>query len=726
MKRVRIRLKAESSRELRLRFRHRLREDGVLLPARWELPVGEEVEVAIYYRDRTLALDGRGRVVSRQRGAADGDDFWVELEWSARSRASLAFLLSRDRGEVDASNGLSFGGLELPVPVPRPAAVDATADVLQVGVGPAGSVRRAGPGGPEPEARDTGEVTPLARIELVRRGADPTPVLTDPPELDGIASILEGGPPALDPKGRCVLGVDFGSSFTRIAVHDGEALRSVPTRRGLQALPTVVHADPRGKTFVGEAAVRRSEIQPALGVRDFRRLMGRAFAAPGVQSVASRALFSVVAGPQGETAVALDEHVVPLEEVASLIFKEVREGSSLVLSDRANRAVVTVPSWSGPALRDSCRMAAELGGLHVERLVGEAVAVAVEYAHRHRRTRGTALVVSLGAGLLDLALVEHEDARVRVLNVGGSFEVGGIDFDRALERLFVEAVEDATGERPAETPDFWARLSSATRRVKEALSSSDETTGELVQPLPDGRAFRLELDVTRRTAEVFWSSLQDRVVDEVQSLLARSEFEHVDRVLAAGEQLRTPHLAERIRALLPSSDWLFAPPEAAARGAAVIGRRLAAGELPGVVERSPRSLAVASRDVEVRLLFRAGVSMPASRELDLQLGPSGRVVLLEARPDADEGWSAVGALDLDVDGVARVSLRVSLSSDGQLGIVGELPGTDWRPIGLEPSSDHERSSPWWSELPFVAGGAADPSEPDGGFVGWLRRRLKPR
>jgi hypothetical protein len=720
VKRIRIRLKAESVEDLRRGFARRLRVSGVLLPARWSLSVGEEVDVAIHFHDRRLALAGRGRLASLQPGGTHGDDFWIELTWTDASRALLrAVLAGRER---TASSGFLSQDLELPAPVPRPAPVDATADVLQVSPGdPPWTVdaeAREVAGAP---ARDAGEVTPLARIELVRRETS-----SGVAEGGEAASFgLEGERPPLDPKGRCVLGVDFGSSATRIATWDeDDGFRAVPTRRGLPVLPTVVHAQPRGKTFVGEAAVRRAESDPAYGVRDFRRMMGRAFGSPGVKALAERSLFPVVEGPQGETAAGLDELVVPLEEVAGVLFKEVREASSLALADRANRAVVTVPGWGGPQLRDSCRLAAELGGLHVERLVGEAAAVALDFAERRPSVRGTVLVVSLGAGLLDSALVRVEAGRVRVEAVGGTFDVGGVDFDRALESIFVEAVEDATGERPAETPDFWARLMTTARRVKETLSDADQAVGELAQPLPNGEAFRIEVDVLRAAAEAAWAPCVDRVVEEIEALLQRTEYERIDAVIAAGGQMRMPALRASLQRLLPGSDWFDADAGAAARGAAVLGRRSASGAFPGLVEPAPRALAVASRHVEARLVFRAGISMPSSRELTLAVREGGELVLLQSGPVPGAGWSAIGRLDLDLAGQDHVNLRLSLAADGQLGIIGEVPGADWRPVGLEPVEESLRSDPWWAALELRSEGASDPGAAERGFVGWLRRRLR--
>ncbi len=725
MKRLRVRLKAQTPSELKRSFRHRIRRDGVDIPARGPLTPGEDVEVVLVYRSGEVALHGRGRVAEH----SPSDELRVDIEWSARFRSLVETIVLPDPEPGRSASSmppLLSEDLEVPSSVPLPAPVDATEDVLQVPkdlLASMGSVRALDEA--PSEGRAAGEVTPLARIELVRRSPPPIEMATEPARLRiPVERPTKDGPPELEPKGKFIIGVDLGSHWSRAAIaHDGEA-RLVPSRRGNSALPSVVHIDPLGRTFVGETAERRSLDAPEYGIRLFRRLMGRAFAAPGIQALAARSLFPLTAGPRGETAFTVSDGAIPLEEAAGILLKEIRESSAMVLSDRSNRAVLTVPGWSGPQVRESMRMAAEMGGIHVERMLGEAAAAAVDYAHRQRGADGTALVVSLGAGHLDLALVDLRRGTVRSRAVGGTPAIGGVDFDRALQDAFIDALEQATGERPAETPGFWSRLGAASARAKEELGEVPEAVGVLEHPLADGQVYRIEVDIRRAQAESQWEPLLAGIEASIRGLLESAEFERIDRVLAAGGQMQTPAIRSRVHAMLPSCEWVDLPPDAAVSGAALVGERIRTGQPAGVSEVSRRPWAVAVRGGSSTTVFDEGTSWPSATDLTLELSDPAEIALLEADPSSDLGWTPIGLLDLESTASGALNLRLNVAADGQLGVLAELPGQDWRPLDWLPVVEWAQTARWVATAARANAGLESGSAGDPGIVGWLRRRLR--
>jgi len=59
-------------------------------------------------------------------------------------------------------------------------------------------------------------------------------------------------------------------------------------------------------------------------------------------------------------------------------------------------------------------------------------------------------------------------------------------------------------------------------------------------------------------------------------------------------------------------------------------------------------------------------------------------------------------------------------------VLGAGPGVDWRPLELTAVPPSEQAAPWWSELPVRADDPLRTSGGGPGFVGWLRRRLRPK
>lgn len=713
MKRLRVRLRAENPVEFRRSFAHRLGSDQVRLPLQEGLRPGDRVEILLLYKNRQLALSGKGQV-RECRNVGRRSEAIFQMDWSAQSRPLLNAILALDAvapppetqslHQMSASLDLS-SDLSLPVPkdVAPPSGIqDWTPDSTSA-----------------PDAfdddRDTGEVTPLARIELVRHNPEPVDTTREPLSLFGGGGSFKRMKPDLGPPGKVVIGIDMGSVVTRVAAVQDEEVQTVPTRRGVEALPSFVHIDPSGKTIVGEPAMRRAEESPAYGIRDVRRLMGHPAQSGLVEHVRTQRLFELVEGEEHEAAVRIGAYTISMEEVAALLLKEVREAATLVLPDRVNRAVLTVPGWSGPRVREATRVAGALAGLHVERLVGEASAAAVHYVEQNVRAKGNVLVVSMGAGHLDVVAAHVERGRVHVLAQGGTPHMGGVEFDRALMPLLIEALEDATGERPAETPDFWARLFTAAQAAKDRLSTVQSTEATLIQPLMNGQAFKLSVDLERAKAQQLWAPLVQQVLTEVQQTVDAAGVDSVDRILTVGGATRMPGVQAALRATYPDAVPTQLEAQAPVFGAAWIADKIRRDVEPGLSERLAVGLGM-SADSGRRWLFEAGQPLPA----ELSLSPEAQeIYFFEGAPP-----QPLGRL-LAPDGPIRLSLGADASFSAW--------GPDGSRLALDPSVD---PSALLQRLKGAAMAAAPSnprhdSGPDGGaekagLFGWFRRAFKPR
>lgn len=644
MKRLRVRLKADDPSGLRRILSGRLGLFHLHLPLDRSLAAGEPVELHLLYRNRELALLGRGEVREQFQCGAHRWETHFELQWDSGRPLVQAMVGTEAVSQAPPPSGPDLSSdLELPAPT-LPADGEPPRSAVQDGRAEAWA---------EPD-RETGEVTPLARIELVRPGAKTRTDLSEPPAL----SAWKLDPARPEPPGKVILGIDFGASATRVAASIDGSIQTIPTRRGLAALPSFVHIDPSGRTIVGEPAMRRAAKSPEYGIRDVRRGMGQGASTPLSQHLQLQSWVRWGTAEQSQAAVQIGPHCIPLEEVGALLLKEIRESAALVVPDRVNRAVCTVPGWAGVAVRRATRSAARLAGLHVERLVGEAVAAAVHFQAEHAEARGRFVVVVLGAGQLDVARVDlGGTGQVQVEFQGGSPYLGGVEFDRALLPLLLEAVEDSTGERPAETPDFWAHLLDAAQRAKEGLSTRSQVEVVVRHPLADGHAFELPVELDRSTAESRWASMLHEL--QVEALRVAEHPEQVDGVLLAGGGCSVPAVQSTLRAAFPSASFEWLDAHAAAWGAARLGERLLQGAEPGVTERLAGGVGAVQVGGARAWLVEPGSLLPARGQFVSDSAED--VMLFEGPPVA-----GVGSLSAPPEGI----LRFALSPDGGLSAVG--------------------------------------------------------
>src|SRR5699024_10089040 len=106
------------------------------------------------------------------------------------------------------------------------------------------------------------------------------------------------------------------------------------------------------------------------------------------------------------------------------------------LGEEIEEAVISVPAYFNDNQRCATRLAAQLAGLPVKRLINEPSAAALCYSAALGRREGKLLVVDFGGGTLDVSVVDCFENMVEILAIAGDNHLGGNDIDRAIADYF--------------------------------------------------------------------------------------------------------------------------------------------------------------------------------------------------------------------------------------------------------------------------------------------------
>ena len=105
-----------------------------------------------------------------------------------------------------------------------------------------------------------------------------------------------------------VLGIDLGTTNSVAAVIDAGEPGVVENAEGGRLTPSVVALNIRtGERYVGQVAKRQAVTNPENTLFSVKRLMGRRFDEPEVQSATAKLPYQVVQGPTGEAHVKMGE-----------------------------------------------------------------------------------------------------------------------------------------------------------------------------------------------------------------------------------------------------------------------------------------------------------------------------------------------------------------------------------------------------------------------------------
>lgn len=210
-----------------------------------------------------------------------------------------------------------------------------------------------------------------------------------------------------------IVGIDLGTTNSLIGVFDGNEPRLFKNALGSYLTPSVVSVDDDGAIIIGQAARERLVTHPQQTVAAFKRWMG------------------------SPREVRLGKRSFRAEELSALVLRALVADAEAVLGEKIEEAVISVPAYFSDAQRKATRVAGELAGLRVEKLINEPTAAALAYGLRERPDNSKFLVFDLGGGTFDVSILELFEGVVEVHASAGDNFLGGEDFLGVLEGAFL-------------------------------------------------------------------------------------------------------------------------------------------------------------------------------------------------------------------------------------------------------------------------------------------------
>ncbi|MEK3879561.1 Hsp70 family protein [Paenibacillus sp. FSL M7-0420] len=346
-----------------------------------------------------------------------------------------------------------------------------------------------------------------------------------------------------------VVGIDLGTTNSAIAYIRGGKPELIASAAGQYLLPSVVLIDPKGNIIVGQDARDALVAMPDRSIAAVKRKMGSA-----------------------EEFVLAGQTFTP-EEISALILKELKRRADELYGEGEKEAVITVPAYFTDEQRRATKLAGELAGFLVERIINEPTAAALSFGLDHLEEDRTFLVYDLGGGTFDVSIVEMFSGVLEVKASSGDRMLGGEDFDWRLVDWFSEQMLAEHGVDPRLDIRGKALLKEEAERVKMALSTEESITISLpLVTVKDNHPLGLTVEVTRARFVSLIEDPIDQTLERVQEVIRDAELtvKDIDEVLLVGGSTRIPLVRDRISALLgrmPRSD--VHPDEAVALGAAV-------------------------------------------------------------------------------------------------------------------------------------------------------------
>jgi len=393
-----------------------------------------------------------------------------------------------------------------------------------------------------------------------------------------------------------VIGIDLGTTYSCVAVLEGDQPRVLENAEGARTTPSVVAFKGSDK-MVGHAAKRQMVTNPASTFYAVKRLIGRRFDDPKTKQDIKTMPYKIVRHGNGDAWVedANGKQMSP-SQVGGFVLEKMKETAENHLGRKVKHAVITCPAYFNDSQRQATKDAGQISGLKVERVINEPTAAALAYGIKQDQDRQIA-VYDLGGGTFDVSILEIAGGVFEVKATNGDTHLGGEDFDIALQNYIMEEFKKSTGIDLASDRMAIQRIREAAEKAKCELSSTMQTEVNLpfISANADG-AQHVQMMITRSKLEGICADLISRTIPPCKVCMKDSALDAKDihEVVLVGGMTRMPKVQDTVKDFFGKEPFRGVnPDEAVALGAAIQGGVLR-GKVTGLVllDVTPLSLGI--------------------------------------------------------------------------------------------------------------------------------------
>ena len=476
-------------------------------------------------------------------------------------------------------------------------------------------------------------------------------------------------------KSKKIIGIDLGTGNSVVSVYEANDVVIIPNSEGKRTTPSVVSIK-NGEIKVGDPAKRSAVTQPKNTIYSIKRLMGKTY-----DQVKDLSVPYEIVNNNGRPGILIDGKSYSPEEISAMILQKMKKTAEDYLGEEIERAVITVPAYWGNSEKESTKIAGEIAGLKVERIVNEPTAAALAYGIDKSTKSQKILVFDEGSGTHDISIIEFSDGVFEVLATDGNTQLGGDDIDEIIIDWLSDTFKKEYKIDLKKDPLALQRLREASEKAKIELSSTVSTDINLPYiTVVDGSPVHLVKNLTRSDFEKMIDDFVKKSIDPIGRCLDKSKLkkEDIDEVVLMGGTTRVPIIQSEVSRYFGGKtlNKTINPDEGVSIGATIQGGVLS-GHVSDVLLLDILSVGVGIETMGgiMTKMIDTGTTIPCKKEETFSTAsdsqPSVEINILQGeRPMARDNKS-LGRFHLDSimpapRGVPQIVVTFDISADGIL------------------------------------------------------------
>jgi len=492
-----------------------------------------------------------------------------------------------------------------------------------------------------------------------------------------------------------VLGIDLGTTNSCMAIIEGGQPRVVENKEGARTTPSVVAVTKAGERLVGQIAKRQSVVNPENTLYSIKRLIGRRWSDPETKHEAQLLPYKLVQSGDGVKAVMAGKELSP-EEISAMVLQKMKADAEEKLGEPITEAVITVPAYFDDSQRQATKVAGEIAGLKVKRIINEPTAAALAYGF-DKKKGGKIVIYDLGGGTFDVSVLEiafdRAEDTIEVKATNGDTHLGGDDFDQRLIKWVIDEFKRNEGIDLSRDVLAVQRIKEAVEKAKIELSTVMET--EINQPFITSDANgpkHLMMKLSRAKLEELVGDLVEKTLEPCKKALADAKLSvgDLNEVVLVGGMTRMPLVLQTVEKFFGKKPNISVNPDEVVAVGAAVQAGVLQGEVRDVLllDVTPLSLGIETLGGVMTKLIERNTTVPTSksnvfstaadnqnsveihvlqgeREMSGDNKTLGRFIL-DGIPPAPRGMPQVEVtFDIDANGILSVKAREKVTGKEQ-------------------------------------------------------------
>ena len=353
-----------------------------------------------------------------------------------------------------------------------------------------------------------------------------------------------------------VIGIDLGTRFSCASIWRNKRYEIIPDQFGNRTIPSIV-AFYRSAKLVGHNALSMKDVNPANTIYDVKRIIGRRIDDPAVEQIKKLIPYEIThdESKHRNILIQLDNSDISFrhkrfyrpEEICAQVLTEIKRMANTYLhQDLSNeiKVVITVPAYFNDAQRQATLDAAKIANLEVIKIINEPTAAALTYGLGNKN--GNVIIYDLGAGTLDVSLMNIKNGVFRTLAVGGNTHLGGEDIDYIIMNHVLLDFQKTNKIKNLKLSKLaQIKLKNSVETAKKILSTADKAIVCVDEFYYEKKLYYV---LTREFFELICNEIFIMCIKPLHDVLENAQIDQndIDDVVLVGGSSRIPKIQQLI------------------------------------------------------------------------------------------------------------------------------------------------------------------------------------